>query len=489
MLERLSRLLADPAGLSPRKVALVGIGVMGLLASANLVLPLIRVPLIMSFLPNEGWNALHSVRAINGDALYPASDAFVFNNYPPLSFYIVGFVGSALGDNIIAGRLISLLSILAIAVNVAQTVRNLGGTTHFGIFAGVLFVGILSKTYVNYVGINEPQLLAHAVMTMGLVVFTASPERTRNLAAAAFLMVLAGFIKQNIFAVPLAATIWLIRTNRRALAWWMGFSLAFLTIGFTASALVYGTAFFEQLSYPRAMSLYNVLTLLGWFQGFVIPVALWIIFSYRAPPEACLRLVSYLLAAAFVEFAVTRAGDNVSINSLFDCVIAASVAAGVMLSRLDESRLSVRYGVEVTGALIVGALCLRMILLPQKELTNLVLNPSSVAAMWSVEGKARQDVAFMQRLEGPALCENLSLCYWSGHQSAYDEIDASGAFELGFRDIEVLRRQITAGQFRIIQLYDGSPFLDAARKSGLKEHRGATGAIIFRAGAADADQE
>jgi len=45
----------------------------------------------------------------------PAANSLITNNYPPLSFYVVGVVGLMSGDNIFAGRLIALISMLVVA--------------------------------------------------------------------------------------------------------------------------------------------------------------------------------------------------------------------------------------------------------------------------------------------------------------------------------------------------------------------------------------
>ncbi len=56
--------------------------------------------------PNEGWNAAHALRAMAGQPLYPPPGALLVNNYPPLSFYVVGALGRISGDTIMAGRLV-----------------------------------------------------------------------------------------------------------------------------------------------------------------------------------------------------------------------------------------------------------------------------------------------------------------------------------------------------------------------------------------------
>jgi hypothetical protein len=466
--------------ITERKVAWIGIGVMGVMSLLYLLVPTLRLQMQDSLLPNEGWNAQQSVQALSGGVLYPTNDSFWFNNYPPLSFYIVGLIGSGIGDYILAGRLISLVAILTIAANIALTVRNLGGTLLFGVLAGVFFIGTLAKSYVNYVGVDEPQLLAHAVMTTGFVIFTASPRSSRHIAFAALVMATAGFIKQNIFAMPLAATTWLLQTDRRAFAYWFSFSLGILILGFAAAGEIYGPAFFEQMLYPRTYRLYNVLGLLGWLQNFIVPLVLWIIFARGAPREPRIQLVNHLVVAGGIAFVVTRLADNVSINSLFDWVIGTSIAVGVMLSRVDEARLSRRYGPDLTRGLIVGALCLRMILLPQTELINLLLNKESWFEYRTSNAAFRRDIAFMQNHQGPAICEDLALCHRSGHQSEYDAIGNEGAFQLGVRNIDVLRQQIATGQYPLIQLNGpSSPLFVAARAASLKEQPGASGVIIF----------
>jgi hypothetical protein len=115
-----------------------------------------------------------------------------------------------------------------------------------------------------------------------------------------------------------------------------------------------------------------------------------------------------------------------------------------------------------------------MILSPQRELMALVFTPRW-DELRAYDTAFRQDVAFMKNLHGPSVCDELAICYRAGLLSDHDPINAPGAIALGARDIDVLRRRIGAGQYRVIALMDGSPLLEAARASGLKERRGAAG--------------
>src|SRR5580704_13258633 len=183
----------------------------------------LRVPLD----PNEGWNAYHTLSAMRGGAaitgapLYPHD--LMVNNYPPLSFYIVGLLSRGVGDAIVAGRLVSLLSALAIAMGLVALLRQIGMRVLDGIFAGLLFITILLVTS-DYVAMDDPQLLGHALQIEALLLlFRARPA----IALAALLLVTGLFVKHNLIALPLAAWLWLALRDRRSALQLGAWGLAF----------------------------------------------------------------------------------------------------------------------------------------------------------------------------------------------------------------------------------------------------------------------
>src|SRR5262249_27396885 len=46
---------------------------------------------------NGGGNAYHADAAMGSVALYPSPDTLIVNNYPPLSFYALGYLGKIFG--------------------------------------------------------------------------------------------------------------------------------------------------------------------------------------------------------------------------------------------------------------------------------------------------------------------------------------------------------------------------------------------------------
>jgi hypothetical protein len=452
-----------PQSRSPRiQVLTIGIVLFGLLCGLALIWPLARLPIHYPIDVNEAWNALNAERAMDLDALYPSAKGAFFNNYPPLSFYLVGLAGRLLGDNIIAGRVISLLSILAIGINISWTVRNLGGALRPAILAGLLFVGTTAKDFLGYTGMDDPQLLGQAVMSTGFAIFAAAPRRGRNVAVAAAIMVTAGFIKHNIFGMPLAVTIWLAQYDRRMLARWLGLGLALLALAFAICAGLYGLDFFRQLDGPRTYSLSGLLAL-GRIQAFVIPLVLWIAFAVEIRSDPRTVLVTDLVVAGAIAYAITKLGSGVAWNAFFDWLIGVCVGLGIMLSRIGETRFAKRFGIGLTEGLIVIALCLRLILPLPENLLNL---HASLADMRRQAAELEPDIEFMRSHAGPALCEGLAICYWSGHQSALDWINTFESIRLGRPNYTDLKLRVAKGDLHLLQLNRHSSLVGAAQASG-----------------------
>ncbi len=458
------------------QVLTVGLIIIAVLTALALVWPMLRVFVHHPIDPNEGWNALNAERALNGGRLYPATNEFFFNNYPPLSFYIVGCPGRLLGDNILAGRLVSLLSLFAVALNIVIIVRSLGGAILPAILAGLVFVATLGKEFDNYVAMNDPQMLGHAVMSAGFAVFTAAPRRSRHLVAAAAIMAFAGFIKHNIFAMPLAVTTWLAQNDRPMLWRWLAISLALVAIALTACAAAFGWNFFQQLMEPRPYHLIRDLTKLGRIQAFVIPLALWIAFVVDIRLDAREQLVTHLIVADAAAYALTQIGDFVAGNAMFDWIIGASVALGVVLSRIGETRFARRFGTERTEGLIVLALSLRLILPPPPFLLHL---GASLDELRQQSAATARDIAFMRGRTGPALCEELAACYWAGHQSVFDPSNAPSAMDRGRRSLAALKGRILGGDLHLLQLHHDSPLLPVAEASSRHRRYETPASVIF----------
>src|SRR3954467_14302587 len=120
---RLMQAATYPA--APTRLTTILIWSIAVLAALFLVWPVWRAFLPMEIWGNEGWNAYHADQAMRGVAqLYPPPDGLVANNYPPLSYYLIGWLGRLFGDPLYVGRTLSIASTLAIGTSAAAVVRQ-----------------------------------------------------------------------------------------------------------------------------------------------------------------------------------------------------------------------------------------------------------------------------------------------------------------------------------------------------------------------------
>ena len=116
---------------------------------------------------------------------------------------------------VFAGRLVSLTAFFFVLWGIFAAAVRLGCTRSEGAFAALLFaLGMLSFT--DYVAMNDPQMLAHALATGGFLILLKAPRTGRRIGAAALLFVLAFFVKHNVAVMAAAMLLWLFFADRKA---------------------------------------------------------------------------------------------------------------------------------------------------------------------------------------------------------------------------------------------------------------------------------
>ena len=361
---------------------------------------------------NEGWNAGHALRLFGGGELYPAPDALVANNYPPLSVLIVGAIGSLIGDHIVAGRLVSLCSVAATGGAVWVVVRRLAGEREWADASAALFAGFVVTLLRKYLAMNDPQWLAQAIVAWAMVLLT--PERpgadlsVGRIVAAAALTVAAGLVKHNIVALPVAFTLWLALVDRRALIIWLVSGITLAAGACAALFAIWGAnAFADVLAPARSYSLLRMAAHGAPLLLFVLPGLLASRPLRSAWREDRRLLLPVLMLAFAIPIAILqRSGAGVDINATFETMVALSVAVPIACARRRE-RQGTWFGLAA--------------------LPSLALVP--VALVADVQELAGRDAAvrhwqpFVARVavaRGPVACDDQALCYWAGKESALD---------------------------------------------------------------------
>ena len=286
---------------------------------------------------NEAWNAWQSKSLQH---LYPNSEALISNNYPPLYFYLLhGFSGIGL-EEIYAGRALSILAAIALTLLVYRAVLIVGMTKAAAAAGAVWFLATLALGFTGYIGMNDPHLIALAVMCAGFVWLIASAKSGRACEPAVLVMVLAGFIKHNTIAIPVAAIVWLAFQSPRRAARAAVFGSAACALGLFVCRAAYGAEFIEQLPVPRHLSLSHSQLEMASPQllltGSVI-VAVWL---WRDRRFLLAQRMAALLFLTFVSGSVQRLGDGVDINAYFEFLFALAIGVGIAFGKVQALPLA-----------------------------------------------------------------------------------------------------------------------------------------------------
>ena len=388
----------------PTRWPAIAFAVIALLAASRLWL----LPVHFSPDPNEGWNAFQALRATGAGPLYPPADALTGNNYPPLSFLVVGTIGRLIGDQIIAGRLVALVSVIGIAGLIAVLVRRLGGAKSQATGVALLFLLLNATLLREYLALDDPQWLGHLLMTAALPLLiparAGEAPSARRVAGAALLMIAGGLVKQNLVAWPVAVTLWLALHHRRALGVWLASAAVAGGAALIACRMAYGPTFvLDTLGMARDYSVARMVRRSVGAVAVMVPLTWW------AWPLARLRKnderIDLILIAVLVAVPlgiVQRSGAGVDINAHFEAFIALSIAAPLVVVRPRRERR--------IGAVFLVALAIAGALLEAKEVSQL---PRRRAAWDAMERR-------IAAIPGPVACEVQALCYWAGKEFELD---------------------------------------------------------------------
>src|SRR5215469_9280844 len=195
---------------------------------------------------NEGWNVYNTQRLIAHELIYD-DNYWRVNNYPIFSFLAVAGVNYVIDNLLLSGRIIALMSFVAVGVLAGAAIRRFGGDRVDAVFGGGCALGFCYLVAPAWVAVDDPQTFGEAIMLGGLVSYISKPPDRLTLLRTALLVVLGGFVKHNNLAIPLAITFDLSIRSPRWLPFWFACcaGLAAGCLGLTH--LVAGGSFIDHL--------------------------------------------------------------------------------------------------------------------------------------------------------------------------------------------------------------------------------------------------
>jgi dolichyl-phosphate-mannose-protein mannosyltransferase len=407
------------------------------------------VGLHIPFDPNEGWNAYFAQRAMQTGSPYPPDGGFMVNNYPPLSFFVIGSLAHTLGDAIVVGRIVSLLALGFCALAIADAAREMGCDRTQATFAALLFVACILLTS-DYAGMNDPQLLGHAISLFGLIVALRQPRGPRAMVASALLCVLALFVKHNLVFLPLSLAFWLLLADRRCASTFIMSGVIFSLIGLGVFRTAFGTTLFHQIASPRVYAFSNItVAVRNWLPWAVMPLCGAVLLFAIGPRDRFAGFALIYVVVSVIGGILLSGGAGVDANAMFDADIALALCAGLLLDRLEN---------RWWGGWLALAYVISLAWLLRGVDGDWTSRDYWYRPMNDDRKVAAAEISLLRSEPNPVLCEMLSLCYWAGRQAEVDVFNIDQAMRAGARPDTQLVHQIEAKRFSLIELESLKPF-------------------------------
>jgi len=417
-----------------------------------LIKPVARLPHQIFIDYNEGWMAYFSQYAIDQKPLYQPLNSFILNNYPPLSFYICGAAGVLSGDIITAGRWIALFGLLLTAAMICLIIFRFSGSAYLSIIGGILFVGYMCVHHGNYVGMSDPQWIAHGLMMSGFALFLYKKENKALFFCSMLIMLLAGLTKHNLIAVPVAITLWLFMYDRRLFYQWIVSGFMLVTISLLIMYVAYGENFFADiLMAPRTYRVGRIAKIGNWLMPSIIYISMALALYTMFFKDRDVQLILLFSGISLVWGAFATGGGGVYYNTIFDFIISLFIAAFILAGRLPGFfKGKMNWGRDSTILAVIFLLLPVLLAIPYE----LYFTKEFLKNRPGIEKQIKEDIAFVAKFPEPLMCENLALSYWAGKKFSFDFFTTGEKLKTGSMPEEKIINKLDNKEFSLIQLND-----------------------------------
>jgi hypothetical protein len=417
-----------------------------LLTALALFGPAYRSLFLFEINMNEAWYAYHAQAILESRPLYPSADELITNNYPPLSFYIMALLLKLTGGSIWAGRLLSFGALMCLALEIFVILRLLGVRALFSVIASLSFVATMARLFDDFVWVNDYQLLAHAVMTFGFFCFVrAHASGSRWFVGPALLMVLAGFFKHNIVAMPIASFLILASESRMNAARFAAVGVALAGAGLVTCVLYFGPELVANVFAPRPYSAFRGLKAFEDLHKMPVQLIVWALYAATMSDGSRGRIVNILCVVGFVESIVMRGAEEVHYNACFDFVIALHLGLGAALERIAKFGVFDRSEASAVPALVVAGIAVRLVFGGTSDSFNSLYSAAfrdrfALAAVTTIDEANR-----VRALPGDVFCESLLICYLAGKPFVVDPVNVRLRMSIGALPPDALDRRLSTG--------------------------------------------
>ncbi len=257
-------------------------------------------------------------------------------------------------------------------------------------------------------------------MGLSLAFFLFRQRAGRAVEPAIALMVLAGFVKHNMAALPLAALIWLAVCNWRAALRAAIFAAALIAAGLALCAFAFGPDFAEQMMMPRQITIAHMLSTLNKPQWVVPALIFWGLWAWPNRKDPAARFTGLLLALTYASGLIQAAGAGVVYNCYFELFFASALAAALAYEGIATTVLARRFGAAFAQTAMIAALVVRLLMAQELEPFLAIASPSFREEARQHEAATLAEIARVHEIPGPVACTEMTVCYRAGKPFVYD---------------------------------------------------------------------
>jgi hypothetical protein len=461
-----SQCVSPVAPKKPDRLWSAAITIMSFCAIATAWFPLLHIKALPSNNYNEGWNAYRQWMTVVGQPLYGSRPTLWTTNYPFLSFHIIGLLGGVKGSMVLMGRIVCFVALIATSVLGGVIVRLVTGSRPGALYAGLCLFASFASFYDAARASNEPELLSVAFTIFGLFAYLKAPRDIVWVMLAAIAFALSLFTKHDLIAFPISVGIHLLITrNWRSLAVCLAAGIGAACLLLALSFHLDGPYFFAELLQPRAYSFDNLgYETLHYLIHFLAPLLVGVVLLLRDRSTPHRSFFFILLVVTHLAAVYFSGGDGVAANVFYPPLIADVLICVVTICRLErriakepQARRSFRTALVITTLAVV-------IMVPFRLHYDIVAQLRMPVATLA----AKQAIAALESTTGPAICEDLLLCYESGKPMDYDPYYVHDQMLIGRLQESSALAMLTAHHYAAIQI-DG--VVDAGSLSRRKDER------------------
>ena len=365
-----------------------------------------RIGIHLEINGNESWNAYHIKNAFNVAELYPPLNHMI-NNYTPLSYYLLHLIDIVIGNPIITGRIVSTIAIFAMAFSTFSISKYIFKIkSSYAIFASLWLIATMFRGFVGYAGMNDPHLLGLSVMIFGFYHFL-KYRRSRWLYCSIFIMIIAGLVKNSLFAFPISAGIILLIERNERLVRVVLFSIIVISIICLMFYSIYGSIFFDQLLIPREIKPIRIIQSAHRLQWVIIPLSFWIYWLKISNQSELKNISKIIVITSTFVFFITGMAEGVGTNAIFELVFATSLCVALALDVLCENRFNKLRLVTIFAVLNI----IRIIGTLHNDPYYLLFSSEYRLGILERSEQMNREIVEVRKLNDPVTCSISTVCF------------------------------------------------------------------------------